>query len=692
MKKFVNTIASITFFIISSFNTIAQSLDWLLPFSGEVNTGTFIVRQQFEPLAGKKCAILYTSVKTDKKGSSETTRYEFYISDIDENTVRYKASGKTINLEMNTREKQPFIKELSDTVVTGYSSDLLVLFDNPDKAREMAESLKKNIPLCKRQASALNDAASALQWLSLQIVPVERDGSQIQQQFSTRKEVPYMADFMVNEKDSKGVSTAWQYSFNLTDVDPAAVKLDIDGREIRINLPVKNNEKFIKNFKNNEMQNFTASLQIHASDLDKARSILEAFRYIIPLLKTKQMSFRNTQEAMAWLEESLGESTIGSIKYNQQLKPVAERKGQYSFISLRSDAKGNQPEEKYHFYLADLDEKATDIEVSGKTVVLSVVTRKKAKYIQAYKSGELGNYTERFEIITDDPEKARDIQVALNSAASLADEGLLAWTDKHAALDWIVAHVTDLSEGAVRISQKFSYDRNRDYLGSLVFTRTENGEQTTESFAFYLSDIDPKTAEINISGKRLSVNLATGKQKLVKVERFNQLQNFASSCEIASDDIWLAKNLLAAFNYVVPQCKPSERSWSATVPAAEWINQHIAQTTTGNNSIEQKIVIAEEDKCKCRFTAVEVDSKGVAREDVVEFNLADLDPNAVEFSVSGKEISITLNCKGKQKLMKPYKNGEVQNFTSSFKVYASDVMEARGIQEAFRSMAGLCGK
>jgi hypothetical protein len=57
---------------------------------------------------------------------------------------------------------------------------------------------------------------------------------------------------------------------------------------------------------------------------------------------------------------------------------------------------------------------------------------------------------------------------------------------------------------------------------------------------------------------------------------------------------------------------------------------------------------------------------------------------------SSKNLTINLAAKNKEKLIKPYKNGEAGNFIANIEIDVEDVMVAKKLHAAFASLVGFC--
>jgi hypothetical protein len=70
--------------------------------------------------------------------------------------------------------------------------------------------------------------------------------------------------------------------------------------------------------------------------------------------------------------------------------------------------------------------------------------------------------------------------------------------------------------------------------------------------------------------------------------------------------------------------------------------------------------------------------------------LMDIDPVNSEVSVSMNKLMIDLITKDKEKLIKPYKNGEEGNFVNSIQIQTDDVLVSKKMLGAFATLSKIC--
>ena len=178
----------------------------------------------------------------------------------------------------------------------------------------------------------------------------------------------------------------------------------------------------------------------------------------------------------------------------------------------------------------------------------------------------------------------------------------------------------------------------------------------------------------------------------MKVTESDEIQNYSSSIEFMFEDTRQARNFIGALKYLASNIKPSEKSFSDNQSAFKYISSNLPAVSTGTYRYDQTIEMIDDDPCRIKFSVIQLDSKESSTGFVYEFVMADINPGTVKLEISGKEMTVQLETKGRQKLIKPYKNGEPQNFDYDFEIFCNDVMVARNIVSAIKTMAGKCGK
>lgn len=84
------------------------------------------------------------------------------------------------------------------------------------------------------------------------------------------------------------------------------------------------------------------------------------------------------------------------------------------------------------------------------------------------------------------------------------------------------------------------------------------------------------------------------------------------------------------------------------------------------------------------FRIEQSDSKGNIEQESFEFNLADLDDRNVSYQSQKDVILVELQIKGRQKFIKTFEDGTLQNYSSEVQILAKDIENARKIQQLIK--------
>lgn len=681
---------AITFFLVNLLSAQENMpVEWLNTYKGEVSTGTYTYMHDYTYFNKELCGINIKTFKVDKKGVESNSHVEIYLTDIDENSLKFKVTGKYLTVSMQTKNSQKFIKSFDNNVFKGYISSLDIYTDEVDKARDMVAVFKKHLADCKQQEKTWSSLKENVGWLASNISKTTKGSTEYNQSFTYDAAKNYLSVLTRKYNDAKGIEITEEHSFNLADINPDKISLGVSGKDLSVELKMKNDNKYVRTLKNGTLQNYSNSVDVLVPDLETARNIVQAFKYAGEQSKPVYKSFSDANQALNYLQENIKDITSGSNNYQQVLEYESKPDGIVTFISKNTDSKGVTTEEKYQLYLNELIPNV-DLNISGKDILIKLNVKDKQKLIKTTKNGELQNYTGQVEIYTDNIEAARELSNAMNYAILNRDAGIQKWADTGKAAAWAISNTGTITESGKTYKQKLSIDPSNGNKITLSLTTTDSNGDTEETYELYIADVDKGNINLSVSGKKMLVKITTGKEKLIKVTKLNQIQNYSSSVDVIFDDTKQARNFISAIKYIAENSKTSEKTFADSPSAFKYIASSLQPVSTGTYTIEQTIEMVDNNSCKLKLSAIQLDSKNTSTGFVYEFNLSDINAEGIKLEISGKEMRVKLETKGKQKLIKPYKNGDVQNFTSDMVIYADDVAVARNMINAFKAIAKRC--
>jgi hypothetical protein len=207
---------------------------------------------------------------------------------------------------------------------------------------------------------------------------------------------------------------------------------------------------------------------------------------------------------------------------------------------------------------------------------------------------------------------------------------------------------------------------------------------------FYPEDLNLEELGIRVRLGKLTVTLETGKEDYIKNFKNGELQNFTDDTDVYFSDPLAAKNFMAAIRFLKESRSGTSLPEMSREEAVSFLTDHIQHIELPEEQHEQTIEWEEGDDCKMKFTRVEKGKDGESDEFNYEFMVSDLFPAGSELNVDGKIIAIRLETNGGEDLIKPYKNGEVDDFVDEFTIYSDDVMVAKRTLEAFSVLSKAC--
>jgi hypothetical protein len=667
-----------------------ENISWLSNYTSDITVGSNTCNYSFKTLDNNPCKISIEEKKTDKKGASSTMMYQFYLSDVNTSAMNFKTSGSVAVVKLAIKQSQKFIRVYKDGVLSGYDSEASITMSEIDKARSFIDAMKSNVENCKSSERKWTSRSEALQWMAQNIGKSESSGTTYNQVFKPG-EKSYLVSLGSESTDPKGVKQNQLYDFNLNDINAAKINMVVSGKTFKIELPVRENNYYIRLSKGADEISYVKEIEIFSDDLEQARNILNGMVYLVnetPAPERKKWD--SYTAALGFVKENVKEVKSGTSTIGQSFSFEVSPSGSIQLATLKKDSKGVAVQNNKTIYLSDLQPSVT-IEASSKSLTLNLITKDKVKYIkESNESGTLA-YSGAVEIFETDLDKAREMVRALEFAIEKSEKGVLEFGSVDKAINWIKTNVGEIKVDAEKIDQSINVVASEENKIELKTVTTDaKGVSVTETFDIYSEDLKNENCKIKISGKKLAVVVSTGKTKYIKCFKDNALQNYSSDTEVFFDDVQKAKNFIAAINLLREKSQVTDRSFKDKALALAYIKENCKKLEVAGETFDQKMEERDGDPCKGKFTRIETNSKGASVENISEFTFSDLDPTNSTVTVSSKNLKVSLVTKNKEKLIKPYKNGEAGNFVNTTEIDVDNILVAKKLLGAFSSLVGFC--
>ncbi len=665
-----------------------DKLSWLDDYTSDIQIGNESYRYNFTNVEGDDCKLTFEELHTNKKGSTVARSWIFYLSDIDPSAISFKAKGKSINLSIETYRSQKFISYYEEGELDRYTEKIVLTMNEVDMARSFIETIKANIDNCKESQVTWENHNQAFDWLVNNVGKATDDETEWDQQFKPGSR-SYLVDFQAKTVNSKGETLSTNSIFDLTDINPMAVNLKISGKSLIVEVPVKENKRFIE-VKSPAGSLFTNELLIYTNTIELARQVVNALSYLVTNTIAERPTWDSYSSSIGFVKDNLGEVAVDDELFSYGINFEPSPSGLATMVMKKSESDGTSESVEYAFYLTDIMDKL-EIEVFKNRIIVGLDTKNKHEYIREMKDGKVSDYTSNLNFHVSNIDMARDILNAFEHAVGASEEKIEEFTSISEIGPWFSENIGQLEIGGETYLQNLSIlEENENQLIVENILTEADGGSTENRFILYPEDISLDKLDIKVSGKKLYVLLQTEKGKYVKNWENGNLQNFISSFEVLFYDPLVAKNFKAAIRFLQENSVVEERAAGQKDEALAFILGNIQNIELPDKQYEQKLEVEDEGSCKMSFTRVETNNKGASNEYTYEFNIADIHPGSSKFSVKGKIISINLVTIGNEKLIKPYKNGEAGDFIDDFIIYTDDILLAKKTLATFAALSAEC--
>jgi len=247
--------------------------------------------------------------------------------------------------------------------------------------------------------------------------------------------------------------------------------------------------------------------------------------------------------------------------------------------------------------------------------------------------------------------------------------------------DALTNAIQAVQSGSKNYEQKITFEEPA--LIRYTYEETDQkGNRTQYAYEFNLADIDPYAVREQTQKDLISVTLAArNKQKLIKAYKNEVVQPYEAQAAIISKDIDNGRAIAQIIKKAIPLAEKvmaSRLKLSGYDAMAGWLVSNITEVSLGDKSIKQSLVKGEQPGT-FTFTSVVSDSKS-SSEEVFTFNLADVNPNAVNYKITGNQFAISLESLQKAKYFGVRKNGEVKPFVQDMVITTNNADEARDLK------------
>ncbi len=338
--------------------------------------------------------------KSDSDGTTESVEYAFYLTDIMQK-FNIEVSKNSITVEMATKEKHEYIREMKDGKVTDYTSSLNFHVSDIDRARDILNAFEHAVGASEEKIEEFTSISEIESWFSENIGPIEIGGDAYTQNMTINKDLEnqLIAENTLTETD--GESTENRFILYPEDISLDKMEVKVNGKKLYVLLQSENG-KYVKKFENGKLQNFISSTEVLFIDPLAAKNFMAAIRFLKENSMGEDRTAMQKDEAMAFILENIQNIELADKQYEQKLEVGEESSCSVSFTRVERDSKGGGRKYHYEFSLSDIHSGNSKLTIKGTLVIINLITTGNEKLIKPYKDGEAGSFVDDFIIYADD--------------------------------------------------------------------------------------------------------------------------------------------------------------------------------------------------------------------------------------------------------------------------------------------------
>lgn len=416
------------------------------------------------------------------------------------------------------------------------------------------------------------------------------------------------------------------------------------------------------------------------------KKILKYALIFLPFLSQAQSNLKaSLDKVKSYVKEiKLEKSTV-----NQQFSYESATPFDVKIAITTTDSKGKSTEELYEFNLGLMG----DIKRSASTKEMKVelASQKNLKVIRYTKGGEMQNYENKVELLSENIDDARELEKNLKDAIAAAKT---AWEtsiklpkeDLGALQTWLEQNIKDAT--AEKQTFKQSLKKSSIYKDRASLSLEENdGKKTTETQAdFSWGDLNEGSAELKISGKEIFI-VAKSKNDYIRTQQGSIMKGYDDEIKIYAQTPGDGSILQMAIQKIIPLAKKELQTRLPKLTTKEDGFKVLKDRTKDfkvNESVYTQKISAD---CLTAYD-LKAETKGKTVEESFKFNFGDL--SDYKLSVSKEIIKITAKVVDNKKFIQYTKDGALQNYDNSVDFIVGDLEDARYLAEAFPAISKGC--
>lgn len=208
-------------------------------------------------------------LKSEVKGKTVDESFKFNFGDLAD--YKLSVSKEIIKISAKVADNKKFIQYTKDGTLQNYDNNIDFIVGDLEDARYLAEALPAISKGCKSNVSP-----GDFNYIVSKLKSVENPKQDLVLQDGTDKCKWKFTSNIAESKKSVETISEW----NLYDIDPKKIDIDVSGKTVGITAYTLNKEKFIKQTKDSK-PGFSSEINLIVNDIEDAQKSLATFKSLV---------------------------------------------------------------------------------------------------------------------------------------------------------------------------------------------------------------------------------------------------------------------------------------------------------------------------------------------------------------------------------------------------------------------------
>lgn len=510
-----------------------------------------------------------------------------------------------------------------------------------------------------------------------QVGNVKGKKKEFEQKIEQNNHHPYVVEIAIKEINS---GKEIFMSVNAIDLNPSRVLFEAKKDMVEIKAQATGGRKLVKVIEDDNLENYVSEIVIYSSEIEEARIIKDALEEFVKIVHNNEKQTQQTTFSKDTLLQQVQSNTVGvTINDDSYKQKFDSDLNNSNIIFLEKEDISKAVKEEYKFNLADLYQNQIGFETSRNQVFVSIKTKGESKLIGYKKNGDIGNYRNNVKVMMPSVEAAREYSKNLKHLVQIANDEETtdyAGYDYNECVQFLNKNIGQVDINQDSYVQSFEVDTENNYIFSISSQDVTKGDKYT--YKVNAADLKKGKTQFGTKGNEVIIKLEThNSEKLISTIKNEKISNYVSSYILRTSDIEIARavsEVFTRFKELGRNAMDNLNAFNSINEAELFMKNTVGKLVINTDTYDQSIEPSNENNCIYSYEITDV-SKDVHYR--YELNLQDVDVHKIRIGTKGPQVFVGIETKGKKKLIKSYKNGEVDKFIYQFIILMSDIEQAR---------------